>query len=65
MLVWIAIWQLVRAAQSGAPPAKPSAAPVRPVIDDCYGTKIVDPCRYMKNLLGDERRRESGLVPLA
>jgi len=32
------------------PPAKPPVAPVRPVTDDYYGTKIVDDYRYMENL---------------
>ncbi|HLZ09806.1 MAG TPA: prolyl oligopeptidase family serine peptidase, partial [Chloroflexota bacterium] len=36
-------------AQQGAP-AKPPVAPVRPVTDDYYGTKIVDDYRYMENL---------------
>jgi prolyl oligopeptidase len=35
--------------QQGAP-AKPPVAPVRPVTDDYYGTKIVDDYRYMENL---------------
>jgi prolyl oligopeptidase len=32
------------------PPAKPPVAPVRPVTDDYFGTKIVDDYRYMENL---------------
>jgi prolyl oligopeptidase len=35
--------------QQGAP-AKQPVAPVRPVTDDYYGTKIVDSYRYMENL---------------
>ena len=31
-------------------PAKPPVAPVRPVTDDYYGTKVVDNYRYMENL---------------
>ena len=38
---------------SGAP-AKPPVAAVRPVIDDYYGTKIVDNYRYMENLKDPE-----------
>jgi len=34
---------------SSAPPSPP-VAPVKPVTDDYYGTKIVDPYRYMENL---------------
>jgi prolyl oligopeptidase len=32
----------------------PPVAPVRPVTDDYYGTKIVDPYRYMENLQDPE-----------
>jgi prolyl oligopeptidase len=38
---------------SGAPTAPP-VAPVRPVTDDYYGTKIVDKYRYMENLKDPE-----------
>ena len=31
-------------------PAKPPVAPVRPVTDDYFGTKVVDNYRYMENL---------------
>ena len=34
--------------------AKQPVAPVRPVTDDYYGTKIVDPYRYMENLQDPE-----------
>jgi len=37
-----------------AAPAKPPVAPVRPVTDDYYGTKIVDNYRYMENLKDPE-----------
>ena len=33
--------------------AAPPVAPVRPVTDEYYGTKIVDPYRYMENLKTD------------
>jgi len=33
-----------------APPASPPVAHVRPVTEDYYGTKVVDPYRYMENL---------------
>ena len=33
-----------------AAPAKPPVAPVRPVTDDYFGTKVVDNYRYMENL---------------
>lgn len=33
-----------------ATPSSPPTAPVRPVIEDYYGTKVVDPYRYMENL---------------
>lgn len=32
----------------------PPVAPVRPVTDDYYGTKVVDPYRYMENLKDPE-----------
>jgi prolyl oligopeptidase len=35
---------------SSSPPASPPVAPVRPITDDYYGTKVVDPYRYMENL---------------
>ncbi len=35
-------------------PTKPPVAPVRPVTDDYYGTKIVDNYRYMENLKDPE-----------
>ena len=38
---------------SGAP-ARPPVAPIRPVTDDYYGTKIVDNYRYMENLKDPE-----------
>jgi prolyl oligopeptidase len=31
-------------------PAQPPVAPVRPVTDDYYGTKVVDKYRYMENM---------------
>ncbi|MGA7523833.1 MAG: prolyl oligopeptidase family serine peptidase [Acidobacteriaceae bacterium] len=41
-----------RAAQSDAmaAPSQPPVAPVKPVTTDYYGTKVVDPYRYMENL---------------
>ncbi|MGA8366289.1 MAG: prolyl oligopeptidase family serine peptidase [Candidatus Acidiferrales bacterium] len=36
--------------KSTASPASPPIAPVRPVTDDYFGTKVVDPYRYMENL---------------
>ena len=33
-----------------AVPDQPPAAPVKPVTDDYFGHKIVDPYRYMENL---------------
>ena len=39
--------------QSVAPPSQPIAA-VKPVTDDYFGTKVVDPYRYMENLKDPE-----------
>jgi prolyl oligopeptidase len=39
----------IRAAADAAPNALP-LAPVRPVTDEYFGTKVVDPYRYMENL---------------
>jgi prolyl oligopeptidase len=39
---------------SSSPPASPPVAPVRPVTDDYYGSKVVDPYRYMENLKDPE-----------
>jgi len=39
----------IHSLHSSALPSSPPAAPVRPVTDDYYGTKIVDPYRYMEN----------------
>jgi len=35
---------------SSSTPASPPVAPVKPVTDDYFGTKVVDPYRYMENL---------------
>ena len=35
-------------------PAPPPVAPVKPVINDYFGTKVVDPYRYMENLKDPE-----------
>src|SRR6516225_12331311 len=43
----------VRAAADAAPNAPPSA-PVRSVTDESFGTKVVDPYRYMENLKDPE-----------
>ena len=35
---------------SSSTPASPPVAPVKPVTDDYFGAKVVDPYRYMENL---------------
>lgn len=42
VLATAAVWLPISAAQKGAAPAKPPVAPVRPVTDDYFGTKVVD-----------------------
>jgi prolyl oligopeptidase len=42
---------------SSSLPSSPPMAPIRPVTDDYYGTKIVDPYRYMENLQDPEVQR--------
>jgi prolyl oligopeptidase len=37
-----------------ANPSSPPVAPAKPVTDDYYGTKVVDPYRYMENLKNPE-----------
>ena len=49
-----AVWLPINAAQKGAAPAKPPVAPVRPVTDDYFGTKVVDDYRYMEDLKDPE-----------
>jgi prolyl oligopeptidase len=57
-------------AQSAPPPA----APVNPVVDDYYGTEIIDPYRYMEDITslqvkdflktqGDYTRRQLDAIP--
>ena len=45
--LWVAF--SVRA-EAQSPPAGPPVAPVKPVTPDYYGTRVVDPYRYMENL---------------
>ena len=42
------------AGQKQNAPASPPVAPVRPVTNDYFGTKVVDPYRYMENLKDPE-----------
>lgn len=46
--------QSARASSPTSSLASPPVAPVRPVTDDYYGTKVVDPYRYMENLKDPE-----------
>ena len=39
---------------SSSSPASPPVAPLRPVTDDYFGTKVADPYRYMENLKDPE-----------
>jgi prolyl oligopeptidase len=48
-----ALLAFAHVAMAGSPPPPP-AAPVRPVTDDYFGTKIVDNYRYMENLKDPE-----------
>jgi prolyl oligopeptidase len=54
----IALCSQTLAAQSQSAPASsiaaPPVAPVRPVVEDYYGTKVSDPYRYMENLKDPE-----------
>jgi len=43
-----------QSADSLSLPSKPPVAPVRPVTDDYFGTKVTDPYRYMENLQDPE-----------
>src|SRR5437660_806128 len=43
----------VRVTMQSVPPSPPTS-PVRPVTDIYYGTKVVDPYRYMENLADPE-----------
>ena len=53
MMAWLVGWPAIRAREA-ATAAKPPVAPVRPVTDDYYGTKITDNYRYMENLKDPE-----------
>ena len=45
---------LSQSVNSSSPPVSPAVAPLRPVTDVYYGTKVVDPYRYMENLKDPE-----------
>ncbi len=50
-----AAWRIEPAtAQNAMLPPKPPAAPVRPVTNDYFGVKVVDPYRYMENIKAPE-----------
>jgi protease II len=53
MLAFLSIAQGIGWSQS-ATLGSPPVAPVRPVIDDYFGTKVTDPYRYMENLSNPE-----------
>jgi prolyl oligopeptidase len=53
LLVPFSLPQQFGLAQSAALSA-PAVAPVRPVVDDYFGTKVTDPYRYMENLSDPE-----------
>ena len=55
VLALICVMQMSAWPQSSALSAPP-AAPVRPVVDDYFGTKVTDPYRYMENLTDPEVR---------
>ena len=59
MAIWLCATTLLGVTISNtqtpnATPTKPPVAPVQPVTDDYYGTKVVDNYRYMENLKDPE-----------
>ena len=50
-VLFVPVWA---GAQSSSNNSSPPVAPVRPTIDDYYGTKITDPYRYMEDLKNPE-----------
>ena len=57
VLATAAVWLPISAAQKGPALAKPPVAPVRPVTDDYFGTKVVDNYRWMENLKDPEMQQ--------